>query len=495
MKKSSSKPNILLIMTDQHSKNFLGSYGNDIVRTPNLDKLASQGMRFENAYCASPLCVPSRMSFLTSSTPSENEVWNNQHILHPSIPTWATLLSTAGYETALLGRMHFCGPDQRHGFEQRPIGERTAGMPGMTPKGGPFWTRFPGSTSGQSREGVEIAGKGHTHYQWGDEERTRAAVNWLKDKASTESERPFAAVVGYTLPHCPYVATPELFDYYYDKTDIPEIEENQPETVKRFRRIRGILDPPLSEEQVRVARTAYYGLCEHMDSLIGRVLDTLDETGLSENTVVVYCSDHGEMAGEHGCWWKSNYYEHSVGVPMIVRWPGVVQPGTVSDSVCNLMDIGPTLAEIAGTSFPYDITGRSMIRILKNGKDDNWIDETTSELADFRGGMLPSKMIRSGPWKMWVYGDYPEMPPALYNLEDDPNELNDLGENPDYADIRSYLVKRIFEGWDTSAVLEKSKKNVEYFDIWRKWGQATDPDSPDALTYPSDEYESDVQLL
>jgi arylsulfatase A-like enzyme len=180
---------------------------------------------------------------------------------------------------------------------------------------------------------------------------------------------------------------------------------------------------------------------------------------------------------------------------MIVRWPGVVEPGTASDAVCNLMDIGPTFAEIAGTSFPYAVAGRSMLKILREGEDERWVDETTSELADFRGGFLPSKMIRSGPWKLWVYGDYPEMPPALYNLEDDPDEQNDLGEDPDYEDIRSNLIRRLFEGWDPGNVLEKSKKNVEYFEIWRKWGQATDPDSPDALVYPSDEYESDVELI
>ncbi len=126
----SDKPNILLIMTDQHSKHVLGCYGNSLVGTPNLDCLAAEGMRFTDAYCPSPLCVPSRMSFMTSCTPSANEVWNNNHILHSGIPTWAKLLSSAGYETTLLGRMHFCGPDQGHGFEYRPVGEAGRGQAG-----------------------------------------------------------------------------------------------------------------------------------------------------------------------------------------------------------------------------------------------------------------------------------------------------------------------------------------------------------------------------
>lgn len=494
MSNTEIKPNILVIMTDQHSKFFLGTYGNKLVRTPNLDRLAKQGMKFTNTYCAAPLCVPSRMSFLTSQSPTNNEVWNNNHILNSGIPTWATLLSTAGYETSLLGRMHFSDIDQHHGFEYRPVSERGAGPVGFTHKGGPFWTKFPGKTSGQSRAGVEIAGTGHTHYQWSDEERTRVTVEWLKEKAKNPSH-PFAAVLGYVLPHCPYVALKDLFDYYYDKIEIPSAECEQPDTIKRFRKIRGLIDPELPKERIRVALAAYYALCEHIDSLIGNVLDTLESTGLAENTLVIYTSDHGEMAGEHGCWWKSNYYEGSAGVPMIARWPGVINPDTISNNVCNLMDIGPTLAEIAGTSFPYGIDGRSMLEIMKNGNDQNWENETFCEFADFNGGQFPSKMIRSGPWKLWFYADNEKLAPALFNLDEDPNELNDLGTDPQYENIRKILFEKIYEGWNPESVLVKSRRNWDYFDLLREWGLATDPEAPDAMIYPSDAYESDVELL
>lgn len=489
------KPNILLIMTDQHSKHFVGCYGNELVRTPNLDRLYNEGMRFTDAYCPSPLCVPSRMSFMTSRTPSANEVWSNQNILHSGIPTWATILSIAGYETALLGRMHFCGPDQLHGFELRPIGERCAGPVGIPPKGGPNWTKFPRSTSGQCRESVEIAGKGHTHYQWSDEERTRVAVEWLKNKAVSEEPRPFAAVLGYSLPHCPFIAKKELFNYYYQHVDIPHVEESQPMAIRNFRETRGILNPPLAEERVRVARAAYYGLCEHIDSLIGQVLDTLEKTGLAKNTVVVYTSDHGEMAGEHGCWWKSNYYEGSVGVPLIVRWPGVVSPGSVSGAVCNLMDIGPTFTEIAGTKFPYPVEGKSLCRIFGTDNDDEWNDETTSELVDSRSGYISSRMIRKGPWKLWVYGDGKKMPPALFNLDDDPGELSDLGQEPAYEGIRTSLLERIYRDWNPEEAARKSRLHRDYFNVLKEWGEVVKPDSPYTLVYPSDDYESDVELI
>jgi choline-sulfatase len=490
------RPNILLIMTDQHSKKLLGCYGNEIVRTPNLDRLAREGVRFTNAYCPSPLCVPSRMSFLTSRTPSANEVWNNKHILSSGIPTWATLLTVAGYETSLIGRMHFYGPDQRHGFQHRPIGERSAGPVGMPAQGGPLWTRFPRDTTGQTRQAIEIAGRGPTHYQWSDEERTRVAVHWLRERASTAARQPFAAVLGYKLPHCPYIAPKNLFDYYYERVQIPEVEEGQPLTVRRFQRLRGLVDPPLPEERLRVALAAYYGLCEQIDALIGRLLDTLEETGLAQDTIVIYTSDHGEMAGEHGCWWKSNYYEGSVSIPLLVRWHGEIRSLSETHAVCNLMDLGPTLAEIAGTRFPYPVHGRSLLRLLTEGQDESWHDETFSELVDHRGGTpLASRMIRSGAWKLWVYEDEQNLPPALFNLDEDPGEVSDLGEDPRYDQVRDHLLARIYEEWSPKEAAKRSQEYRQYFELLGQWGQTVKPTSSDAMILPSADYEMGVELL
>ncbi|MGW8178605.1 MAG: sulfatase-like hydrolase/transferase, partial [bacterium] len=335
------RPNILVIMTDQHSKFFLGCCGNKIVRTPNLDRLASEGMRFEAAYCSAPLCVPSRTSFMTGRTPSENRVWNNQGILGSGSPTWAHVLAAHRYETTLIGRMHFAGPDQRHGFVSRPIGEYSAKHPGSPYRRSSQEAKiYYHGGSGQSRSCVEKAGRGRTSYQHFDEVITEAACNYLRTRASSP-EQPFATTVGLVLPHCPFIAPKHLYNYYYDKVDLPLTGGDEPPTIRRFRRLRGILEP-LPSERIRVARAAYYGMCEHVDMLIGRILDCLDETGLAGNTLVIYCSDHGEMAGDHNCWWKSNYYEGSAGIPMMARLPGIVPAGAVCDAVCNLMDLGPT---------------------------------------------------------------------------------------------------------------------------------------------------------
>ena len=488
------RPNVLVIMTDQHSKHFLGCYGNRIVRTPNLDRLAAEGMRFTSAYCPAPLCVPSRMSFMTGRTPSRNRVWNNQGILGAGVPTWPHVVAAAGYETSLVGRMHFCGPDQRHGFTGRPIGEYSALHPGS-----PYKSTHPKARiyyhggSGQSRSCVEQAGRGRTSYQHFDERVTEKACEYLRER-SRSPEVPFAATVGLVLPHCPFIAPKPLYDYYADKVDPPLTGGDEPPTIRRFRRFRGILDP-LPEERIRVARTAYYGMCEHLDMLIGRILACLDETGLAENTLVVYCTDHGEMAGEHGCWWKSNYYEGSVGVPMIARLPGTVPAETVTGAVCNLVDLGPTFADVAGAKMP-DVDGRSLWPTLKGRHPDDWVDETTSEFCDGVGGLyLPCRMIRSGPWKLWAYADGEKLPPALFNLEEDPHEQHDLGQDAAAADVRDELLDKLFARWSPDEVHRGGRQAVTDWATLSRWARKVLPPCPDAMEIPPPSLEADVELL
>jgi choline-sulfatase len=492
---SDQRPNILVILSDQHSKRALGAYGNPTVRTPSLDRLAEEGMVFDNAYCPAPLCVPSRMSFMTGRTPSRNRVWNNNHILSSSIPTWAHALGVAGYETALVGRMHFVGADQRHGFEKRPIGEFWAHPPGVDVPGGPWWSPELRGTAGQSRRAVEVAGHGRTSYQWFDEQVADTACRFLQERGAGSDGRPFAAVMGLVLPHCPFIAPRELFEYYYDRVDIPQVEAAQPETIRRFREFRGILDP-LSEHQIRAARAAYFGMCEHMDRQIGRVLGTLDETGLAENTLVIYTSDHGECAGEHGCWWKSNFYEASVGVPLIARGPVVRGGGTRSDVLTTLADLPATFCELAGTDLRPQTDGESILEALAGGSIPD--RDVFSELCDSRGAaaFLPCRMIRSGKWKLWRYADEANLPPALFNLEEDPDEVDDLAGKAEYAELVARLSARLREGWEPERVRrEAAEKNEEHAALV-EWGRVMQPPAPDMLAAPDyRELEQDLTLV
>lgn len=486
------RPNILVIMSDQHSKFHIGCYGDEVVRTPHMDRLAAEGIRFNNAYCAAPLCVPSRMAFMTSRTPTANRVWTNSHILSSTIPTWAHGMGAAGYETALIGRMHFVGSDQRHGFERRPIGEWGAHHPGVSLQGAPLFRKMPLGVSGQSRVSVEYAGYGMCTYQAYDDMVVASALDYLDEKAHDGGDRPFAAVAGFVLPHCPYIAaTKELFEYYYDRVDVPqptpEEAQRAPAAIRKLKRLRD-LDHPLPEERIRVARAAYFAMCEYFDSIVGQMLQKLDETGLAENTLVIYCSDHGEMAGEHGLWSKSNYYEASVSVPLIARLPGVIPAGGISDSICNLMDIGPTLIEMAGAPPMPATDGQSLWPQMCGENDPNWVDETFSEHL-WVANEMPTRMIRKGAWKL--YKNNEPIPPALFNLEEDPGELNDLGLDTRYQDVREKLLKRLYEDWDPADIISETAILDRDYRTISAWGQAVQSIHEDTVAVPDVE---DIEL-
>jgi len=485
----SDRPNILLLISDQHSKYHIGAYGDPLVRTPHLDQLAEQGMRFTNAYCASPVCVPSRMSFMTCRTPSKNRVWYNNHILHSGIPTWAHAMGLAGYETSLIGRMHFNGHDQRHGFEHRPLGEYGATHPGAQRKGAPIFKNITTATTGQSRIAVELAGRGYGSYHVFDEMVAEKTSAFLREKATHPSDRPFAAVAGFLLPHCPFLAHKELFNYYYDRVDIPQHTPNEPAAIRKFKQLRGLY-PPLSDERIRVARAAYFGMCEYLDQQIGHILQTLHDTGQDQNTLVIYCSDHGEMAGEHGCWWKSSYYEGSVSVPIIARLPNIIPQNTQNDLICNLMDIGPTLIDMAeGAPLP-NADGRSLWPTLQGQDNPTHPNETFSEHMGQNEG-VPSRMIRTGPWKCYTYHD--NTPPVLYNLQDDPTEQHDLGTNPRHQDTCNHLVHRLSEGWDPNTVLKESAQLNQDMALITQWGRTIQPTLPDTVPVPNNA--EDIELL
>ncbi len=469
------KPNVLLIMSDQHSPHVMGCAGDELVRTPNFDALAARGVRFENTYCACPLCVPSRMAFLTSRHCQDTEVWTNGCTLASDIPTFAHALGAAGYDTVLGGRMHFVGPDQRHGFHRRLLGDLTCSHPGgPAPNLGPI----PLSTTGQSRPSVEISGPGRSAYQAYDDAVADTCNDYLQERAGEDSDNPFLLVAGFVLPHCPFIAPKQLYDYYYDNMHLPEIPygyfENMHPVMQGWRERRGIHN--LSEEEIRKARAGYYGLVEYFDGIVGRLLQGLDEAGLGDNTVTIYVSDHGESAGENGLWWKSNFYEASAGVPMIISAPGRYPKGVVRDEVVSLLDIGPTLTDIAGAEPMPAICGSRLTPLLSADEADDWRDEAISELTGSVRGDPPGRMIRSGPWKLIQYHGYE---PMLFNLDEDPHEFTDRASDPKCKQIRDKLQARVTADWDpdrAEAVLARRARDRELLVNWRQAWEIEDAD-------------------
>lgn len=463
----SGRPNFLIIMSDQHSPHVLGCYGDPVIRTPNLDALASRGVMFGNNYCAAPLCVPSRTAFLTGQAPSATRVWRNDDTLCSDIPTFAHALGASGYDTALIGRMHFNGMDQWHGFGKRLVGSL---LPQYSYLKFPLSPELTPGATGRTRRAVEIAGPGKTAYQAYDQDVTKSAIQYLRERPEAGA-KPFCAVVGFVLPHPPFVCSSAQWDYYLNRVSIPEVPaeyfHHLHPAMERWRKMRGLED--LKPEEIRKARAGYYGLVTDLDTRIGRILAALQQQPFADNTIVIYTSDHGEMAGENGIWWKMNMYQGSVSVPLIVSWPGRWAPRKC-DEVTSLIDIAPTVLELAKASTLPQATGNSLIPLLQNRKV-KWLNEAFSEYPPDLG--VPAiRMIRSGKWKL-VYFDGQR--PQLFDLENDPHEFHDLGEDPVYAEVRDTLMRRVLSGWSAEKVREGVDVRVATDGLMHKWEMQVRP--------------------
>jgi len=460
----SKRPNFLVIMSDEHGPMFSGTYGHPLVKTPNMDRLAREGATFDAAYCNSPLCIPSRLSFMTGRHVSQSKGWDNASPLPSDSMTWPYLLRSEGYDCALSGKMHLIGTDKLHGFEKQ-----LASDPHSTPNkdadpeearkldlpisGKHYVVRWDKGLQAQSRRdpwpSVVNAGPGTTPMIEADDLIEQRALEYLRDPS--RRSQPFALCVGFVAPHFPFVAPEPYFSMYYpENVDMPEHPDghldNLPPGAQRLVDMYGF--DQYSDDQILRARAAYYGLITYLDDKIGRLLDALDETGLADNTVVVHTSDHGESLGQHNLWRKMNFYEESARVPLQIRWPGVVSGGQRITSATSLVDVTATIVEAAGV--PSELRellqsdGDSLVPLLI-GEESEWKDEAFSELLA-HGTVTPSAMIRKGNWKLfYTHGDPPEI--ELYDLAADPGEVINLADDPAYADIRQRLISRILKIW------------------------------------------------
>lgn len=484
------RPNILLIMSDQHHAGILGCAGDSVIDTPNLDRLAQAGVRLHNTYCPFPLCGPSRMAFMTGRYCHEINVWTNTRQLHSDIPTFAHAFTAAGYRTALTGRMHFVGPDQRHGFLERPMGD----VPGSVHiKAGWKLKDVLGDfsdTPGSSVRGIEKSGPGRSGYQAYDERVIETTKSWLEDYAAGDQEAPFLQVVGLVLPHCPFVAPPDDFARYADRIspeDLPESDPALHPQDKQFARKSGVLPPPDRKDQWRT-RVAYYGMVSCIDRQIGELLETLEQTGLADNTIVVYTSDHGESLGEHGLWWKTSFYDGASRVPLILYDPRQPGQGRVVEDICNLIDIGPTLLDLAGLEPLPNISGRSLRPVLE--ETGEWENTTFCELTNpgsAKHSVTPCRSVRRGDWK---YNYYHQLPDQLFNLTEDPGECDDRINAPDCADLACELRDLVLRDWDPQYVIDRLSRYHEETALIAHYLRAADVPEPDPIWYdePLDNY-------
>lgn len=474
----SQRPNLLYIHTDQHNPAVLGCAGDPLVETPNLDRLAAGGAIFSNVYCCSPICVPSRMSMLTGRHPYQNQVWTNNHHLDSGIPTLAHSMGAAGYRPVLAGRMHAVGPDQLHGYTERYIGDHSGNFLG----GVPVDRGVLDGTAGPERTSLIRSGAGQSGYQVHDEAVAAAAVDYLNrlgvEKRAYGEIDPFSLSVGLMLPHPPYVARREDYERYADKMTLPERHESldqvQHPYMRRWREYTGAVD--VSDEETLRSRAAYWGLVHRVDVLVGEVLAALDANGLTENTLIVYTSDHGDMQGEHGLWWKHVFYEESVKVPLIVNWPGVIDAGQRCEQVVSALDVTATMLDALEAPALPGSPGRSLLGLVSEARPTpDWEDVAFSEyVADqyTPDGESYHRMVRLGPWKLVHYEG---MEPQLFNLDDDPGEMTDRAADPACQSIRAELTARVLDGWSPAEIAPVLAHKRAESGILRKWANKTLP--------------------
>ncbi|KAH6976683.1 alkaline-phosphatase-like protein [Ilyonectria destructans] len=417
------KPNILFIMADQLAAPQLKMYNpKSQIKTPNLDRLASTSVQFDSAYCPSPLCAPSRMSLVSGLLPMRIGAYDNACQIASDIPTYAYYLRSNGYHTVLAGKMHFVG-DQLHGYEQRLTSDIYPGDFGWAVNWDEPNTRLEWYHNASSI--LQAGSCGRSNQLDYDEEVMFKSTQYLWDHVREGPEkRPFCLTVSLTHPHDPYTITKKYWDLYEDTDiDLPEVhisKNDQDPHSTRLLQVCDLWDVDLSSEQIKRAKRAYYGSVSYVDDCIGKLLETLEDAGLAEDTIVIFSGDHGDMLGERGLWYKMSYFESSVRVPMLINYPKRFTPHRVTQNVSTL-DLLPTICDLVGTKpvsyLPMD--GISMLPHLEGRKGhDTVIAEYTGE-----GTIRPIMMIRRGVWK---YITCPADEPQLFNLARDPKELDNL---------------------------------------------------------------------
>ncbi len=445
-----ARPNVLFLISDDLN-NSLGCYGHPHVQTPNLDRLAERGVRFERAYCQFPLCGPSRNSMLTGLYPNSTGIWANQQIFRQTIPSHQSLpqaFRLAGYFAGRIGKLYHYNVPKSIGtnghddpgsweLELNPAGcdrlEEEPHIFSLTPG------RFGGTLSWYASPRAD---RYHT------DGLLAADAEWVLERCARQKDRPFFLAVGFYRPHTPYVSPKPYFDRY-PQGQMPVVrgvKEDQADlpapALGSYKREQDRLTDDLRRQCVQ----AYYASTTFMDAQVGHVLDSLKRLGLAENTIVVFTSDHGYHLGEHGLWQKMSLFEESARVPLIIAAPGTPAQGAVAKSPVGLIDLYPTLAELCGVKPPENLQGQSLVPMLN---DPDVVGRGWTLCQVTRGPRKPDKRffgysLRTPRWRYTQWADG-ERGRELYDHDTDPRELTNLADDPAFADTVERLSRQLRE--------------------------------------------------
>ncbi len=478
----SKVPNFLVLMVDELAPQFLPDYGHSIVKTPNVSKLTKNGMLFENAYTSSPLCAPARASFMAGRLCPEIDAFDNAAEFPASVPTIAHFLRHLGYQTSLCGKMHFIGPDQLHGFEERLTTDIYPANFSWTGNWDADLTEP--SPAGATVRPILEAGPCVRSMQMDyDDNVTVKSIQKLFDLSRDDSGKPFFLVSSFTHPHPPFTINQKYWDMYeHNKIDLPKIKEipvEEKDVLSQYLYFSHRYNYyNITDEDIRNARHAYYSMITYTDERIGSIIKTLEETGLSEDTVIVFLSDHGEMLGERGMWYKMSMFEHSVRIPIIISG-NCIKNGRDNRNR-SIVDIVPTLIDLAGgdlDKFPINFSGNSLKKALTGNSSKDEVEKDFPVISDYSAGQAlagPVRMVKKGNYKLILTYGYA---PLLFDLSSDPDELTNLSENDNYLEIKKEMISYAYDNYDPKLYDDKIRKSQKERIFLREIsdGSNTDP--------------------
>jgi choline-sulfatase len=446
--------NLIVIMSDEHNPKVMGCNGHPLVQTPNIDRLAATGTSFRRAYTTCPVCVPARAAFAVGKYVHQIGFWDNADAYDGVIPSWHHRLRAKGHRVTSIGKLHFRGhAGDDYGFDDVQIAMQI--IEGKGDLMGLVRNDLP--ERGLSWKIAKLAGPGESPYTAYDREIASRAQIWLREEAPKHRDRPWVLFVSFVCPHFPLIAPPEFYYRYpLDRMPVPKLYGKSVRPEHPYLRDYAnsfTYDRSFDPERLRKAVAAYYGLCSFLDDNIGRVLRTVEDLGLGDSTRILYTSDHGDNLGARGLWGKSTMYEEVAGVPLIIAGPGIPE-GRRIDTAASHVDTYPFILEAVGASTPDQYDGHpgvSLARLAAGEVPDRNV------LAEYHGmgSTTGAFMIRHGRWK---YVHYVAYAPQLFDLDADPEELNDRGTDPAYAGVRAECLGRLRAICDPAEVDARAKR-------------------------------------
>jgi iduronate 2-sulfatase len=429
-----TRPNVLFIAVDDMN-NDLGCFGHPLVKSPGIDRLAQRGVLFQHAYCQFPLCSPSRSSLLTGLRPDSTRVFDLQYHFRQGLPDVVTLpqmFIQNGYYVARVGKMyHYGNPDD---IGTNGLDDRVSWMERFNPAGRDKTALEPDIMNYTPRRGLGSAMAFLADETGTDEQHTDGKVADQTIRLLEEhKDKPFFIAAGFYKPHCPWVTPKKYFDLYpMDAISLPPIT---PETPNDYPRLALASTWPwpyfgVTPDQARECKRAYYAAISFVDAQIGRLLDAVDRLGLRENTIIVFWSDHGYHLGEHGLWFKQSCFEEAARVPLIISVPGRKGAGQANTQPVELVDLYPTLADLAGLTPPSHLEGASL-RPLIDDPQARWEHAAYTQV---QRGANPGHSVRTERWRYteWAFG---EQGTELYDHDHDPHELHNLAADAEHAEV------------------------------------------------------------